>query len=219
MIYSTAAAISFLRFAPDGRSLAIVEWPVRADDAGWVTILDTFGKKRASSSQFGSLRGIAWSPDSNEVWFTGARTDTIRNVYAISLSGKERLVYRAPSPLTIKDISAQGRVLLTRDDVRWGITGKGSSDPSERDFSWFDFSLAMDISPDGKTLLFEEGGGADVFVMYLRRLDGSPAIRVGTGSAQALSPDGKWILACTTKSPAAAFSRPCGRGRNKNPDE
>jgi serine/threonine protein kinase/dipeptidyl aminopeptidase/acylaminoacyl peptidase len=216
VIYSTAASISFLRFAPDGRSLAIVEWPVRADDAGWVTILDTLGKKRTSSSQFASIRGIAWSPNSNEVWFTGAKTDTIRNLYAISLWGSERLVYRAPSPLTLKDISAQGKVLLTRDDVRWGITGKGPSDQSERDFSWFDFSLAMDVSPDGKTLLFEEGAGADgAFVMYLRRLDGSPAIRVGTGSAQALSPDGKWILACTTKFPRQLFLVPVGTGETK----
>ncbi len=215
VIYSTASSINYLRFAPDGKSLAMTEWPVRADDAGWVTILDTLGKKRTSSSQFGSIRGIAWSPDSKEVWFAGAKTDTIRNVYAVSLSGSERLVYRAPSSLTIQDISSQGRVLLTRDDVRWGITGKGPSDPSERDFSWFDFSLATDVSPDGKTLLFEEGGGADVFVMYVRRLDGSPAIRVGTGSAQALSPDGKWILACTTKSPRQLFLVPVGAGETR----
>jgi Tol biopolymer transport system component len=101
--------------------------------------------------------------------------------------------------------------------VRWGITGKGPSDPSERDFSWFDFSLAMDVSPDGKTLLFEEGGGADgSFVMYLRRLDGSPAIRLGTGSAQGLSPDGKWVLACTTKSPRQLFLVPVGAGQTKS---
>jgi serine/threonine protein kinase/WD40 repeat protein len=216
VIYSTAASINYLRFSPDGRSLAITEWPVRADDTGWVTILDTLGKKRTSSSQFASIRGVAWSPNSKEVWFTAARPDTIRSLNAISLSGSERLVYRAPSSLTIQDISARGTVLLTRDDVRWGITGKRLSDPSERDFSWFDFSLAMDVAPDGKTLLFEEGGGEDgSFTMYLRRLDGSPAVRLGTGSAQALSPDGKWVLACTTKTPRQLFLVPVGAGETR----
>jgi len=216
MIYSTAAAIVGLRFASDGRSLAITEWPVRADDAGRVTILDTFGRKRASSSHFASLRGIAWNPNSKEVWFTAARTGGIRNLYALSLSGTERLVYQAPSPLTIRDISSNGQVLFTRDDVRWGITGKSPSDSSERDFSGFDFSIAIDVSPDGKTLLFEEGGGQEgSFVMYLRRLDGSAPIRLGTGSAQALSPDGKWILACSAKTPRQLFLVPVGAGENR----
>jgi serine/threonine protein kinase/Tol biopolymer transport system component len=216
VIYSTAASIRYLRFSPDGSSLAITEWPVRADDTGWVTILNTVGEKRTSSSQFASIRGIAWSPNGKEVWFTASKVDVIRNLYAISLSGRERLVYRAPSPLTIKDISARGKVLLTRDDVRWGITGNSAPDSSEHDFTWFDVSIAIDVSPDGKTLLFEEGAGADgAFMMYLRRLDGSPAIRLGTGSAQALSPDGKWVLACTTKPPRQLFLVPVGAGETR----
>jgi serine/threonine protein kinase len=221
-IYSTSAAITYLRLAPDGKSLAIIEWPVRGDDAGWVTILDAFGKKRISSSQFSSIRGIAWNPSGKEVWFTGSERSGLRNLYAISLSGRERLVYRTPSPLTIKDISPNGRVLLTRDDVRWGINGKGLSDNSERDYSWFDFSLSIDVSSDGKTLLFEEGGGfgegggeEGTYVMYLRTLDGSPAVRLGFGSAQALSPDGKWVLACTGKNPRQLFLVPVGAGEKR----
>jgi eukaryotic-like serine/threonine-protein kinase len=216
VIYSTAASIPYIRFAPDGRSLALVEWPIRDDDAGWVTILDLTGRKKASSSQFGSIRGLAWKPRSKEVWFTGARPDTIRNLYAINISGKERLVYRAPSSLTIKDMAADGRVLLTRDDVRFGITGKSASDPSERDFSGFDFSLAIDVSTDGKTMLFEEGGSEEgTFVMYLRSADGQSPVRLGPGSAQALSPDGKWVLAVTGKSPSQLTLVPVGAGENR----
>jgi dipeptidyl aminopeptidase/acylaminoacyl peptidase len=217
VIYSTAASIFFLRFAPDGRSLAVAEWPVRGDDAGWVTILDLTGRKKASSSRFASLQGLAWKPNSKEVWFTGARLDPIRNIYAISLSGKERLVYRAPSALTIKDMAAGGRVLLTREDVRYGITGKSASDSSERDFSGFDFSLAIDVSADGKTMLFEEGGAAEeeTFVMYLRSLDAQSVVRLGPGSAQALSPDGQWVLAVSGKIPAQLSLVPVGAGENK----
>jgi eukaryotic-like serine/threonine-protein kinase len=216
VIYSTAASIPYIRFAPDGRSLAFVEWPVRDDDAGWVTILNLAGRKKASSSQFASIRGLAWKPNSKEVWFTGARPDTIRNLYAISSSGKERLVYRAPSSLTVQDMAADGRVLLTRDEVRFGIAGKSPPDSSERDFSGFDFSLVIDVSADGKTMLFEEGGAEEgTFVMYLRSLDGQSVVQLGPGSAQALSPDGKWVLAVTGKSPGQLSLVPVGAGENK----
>jgi eukaryotic-like serine/threonine-protein kinase len=216
VIYSTAAAIGFLRFAPNGKWVAFTEWPVRADDTGWVTILDAHGKKKTSSLQFASVRGIAWNPNSEEVWFTGSKTSFVRNIYAISTKGTERLVYRAPSPLTIKDISANGQVLFTRDDVRWGITGQSQSDSSEQDYSWFDFDLAIDVSPDGKTLLFECGASAaGTYTMYLRGLDGSPAVQLGPGSAQAFSPDGKWILALTPKTPHQLLLVPVGAGEQR----
>jgi Tol biopolymer transport system component len=101
--------------------------------------------------------------------------------------------------------------------VRFGITGEIASDSNEREFSWFDFSLAVDISPDGKTLLFEEGGGgeAGTYIMYLRNLDGSPAVRLGLGSAQAFSPDGKWIVACNNKLPGQLFLVPVGAGETR----
>src|SRR5262249_51176821 len=51
----------------------------------------------------------------------------------------------------------------------------------------------------GKTIFFAEageGGGAG-YSVYIRRTDGSPAIRLGEGSSQALSPDGRGALAIT----------------------
>jgi serine/threonine protein kinase len=216
VIFSTTATTHSLRFAPDGKSMALTEWPVRDDDTGWVDILDAFGKLRTSSSQYTSLRGLAWNPTTNEVWFTGAKTGGIRSLYALTSSGKERLVYRATSPLTIRDISHHGQVLFTRDDVRWGITGKTSSDAREHDASWFDFSIGIDVSKDGQTLLMEEGSSeASTFEIYVRRTDGSSAIRVGSGSAQALSPDGKWILACTEVVPRQLVLIPVGVGEKR----
>jgi eukaryotic-like serine/threonine-protein kinase len=216
LIYSTAAVVPYMRFAPDGKSLALAEWPVRNDDTGWVRIIDAHGKLRTSSSQYTTLRGVAWNPTTNEVWFTGAKTGGIRSFYALSSSGKERLVYRSTSPLTIRDISRHGQVLFTRDDVRWGITGKASTDAREHDASWFDFSLGIDVSRDGQTLLMEEGGGeGNTFEIYVRKMDGSSAIRVGSGSAQAFSPDGQWILACTEKVPRQLVLIPVGVGEKR----
>jgi hypothetical protein len=54
----------------------------------------------------------------------------------------------------------------------------------------------VDLSPDGKQLLFgEEGEGAgSSYQVGLRPTDGSVPVILGEGVAQSLSPDGKWAL-------------------------
>ena len=53
-----------------------------------------------------------------------------------------------------------------------------------------------DVSEDGRTVLFSESGeaGGPGYSVFLRGTDGSPAIRLGEGSASSLSPDGKRVL-------------------------
>jgi Tol biopolymer transport system component len=66
----------------------------------------------------------------------------------------------------------------------------------ERDLSWLDAPSLADISRDGSMVLFTEhgvGGGPGTSV-YLRSTTGSPAVRLGGGWANALSPDGRWAL-------------------------
>jgi Tol biopolymer transport system component len=95
------------------------------------------------------------------------------------------------------DVSQDGRLLLTSENSRIGISALVPSETKERDLSWLDGSWARDISQDGKTLLLDEEneGGGEIASVYLRRTDGSPAVRLGNGHAMALSPDGKWALA------------------------
>jgi Tol biopolymer transport system component len=54
-----------------------------------------------------------------------------------------------------------------------------------------------DVSRDGKLILFEESGegGGPGYSVYVRNVDGSPAIRLGEGTAQSFLPDGKSVLA------------------------
>lgn len=68
---------------------------------------------------------------------------------------------------------------------------------AEQDLSWLDWSILSDLSPDGQTILFSEtreGGGARNSI-YLRRPDDAAPIRIADGIGDALSPDGKWVLA------------------------
>ena len=60
-----------------------------------------------------------------------------------------------------------------------------------------DFSWVSDISDDGRRILFSEQGvaGGPGYAVYLRGTDRSPAVRLGKGLSQYLSPDGRWALA------------------------
>jgi hypothetical protein len=63
------------------------------------------------------------------------------------------------------------------------------------------------LSNDGSTVLFHEGGkaGGALGAIYLRNVDGSPAVKLAEGYASALSPDKKWVLAQVPISPNPEF--------------
>ena len=84
----------------------------------------------------------------------------------------------------------------------------------EQDFSWLDYSFPAEMSADGKRLLFDEegvGGGGN-YSVYLRKTAEDSAVRLGDGESVTLSPDGKWVLALTTASPAQLILLPSGAG-------
>jgi len=76
------------------------------------------------------------------------------------------------------------------------LTALAPGTRANRSLTWFDWSLLADISPDGKTIIFSETGEAEGtnYSMFLRKTDGSPAIRLGDGGFGALSPDGQWVV-------------------------
>lgn len=86
-----------------------------------------------------------------------------------------------------------------------------------RELSWFDNSVPVALSHDGKTLLFVEAGeaGGTAYGIYVRETDGSPAARLGDGSAVDLSPDGKWALCITQTLPGQLFLLPTKAGQSK----
>ena len=199
VLYQTGGWISDPRVSPSGKWVAFVDHPLAGDDAGSVTLVDLEGNKKTLSSEFYTAQGVAWSPDGKELWFTATVTGIDRVVYAVDLSGHQRLVARVPGDLRLLDIERDGRVLLARDNTRRGLIGLAAGDTSERDLSWLDWSYPSDLSLDGKTLLFrEEGeGGGLRYTGYLRQTDGSAAVRLAEGRAFALSADGRWVLSTT----------------------
>jgi eukaryotic-like serine/threonine-protein kinase len=217
VLYETSAWVSHLRVSPRGDVVAFIDHPTPGDDGGSVASVDASGKKKSLSQPFSSAQGLAWSADGSEVWFTATEVGGNRSVFS-TRSGEVRLRVRVPGNLTLQDISREGRMLVARDSQRNEFLALGPGESRERELTWLDWSLPAAISRDGKTVLFSEsgeGGGAG-YSVYLRKTDGSPAVRLGEGSAQDLSPDGEWALAVVhSASDPQLAAYPTGAGEPK----
>jgi len=182
-----------LRISPGGE-LAYAD----ADKNGQFTIwvADTKGRKRALVSELKRLDGLAWSR-TGELLFIGARDTGDAAVRAASPGGRERIVWPGANGFHLHDVAPDGRLLLERYVGRRGVIWKSADAAPERDLGWLDGTTLRSLAADGSRILFaesREGGGTSGGV-YLRRTDGSPAVRLGDGEATSLSPDGKWALA------------------------
>ncbi len=221
LLYETPGWITHPRLSPGGDRIAFIEHPVENDLSGAIVAVDLKGTKRMLSQGWNNAFGLAWSPNGREVWFTAKKKGANRALYAVSLAGNERLVRSESSSLHLMDVARDGRVLLVRQTDRQAIVGQVAGQVAgqveERDLSVQDWDLGVDLSDDGRTLLFQVGGGGGGGGMgsaYLRETDGSPAKRLGEGEPLALSPDGKWALVKVVGSePAQLVLMPTGVGQ------
>ena len=188
-LYETPRHVTSIRVSPRGDRVAFFE-------GGDLIVLDRYGKKRTLLQGWQAL-GLAWSTDEHEIWFTGTLGKFAPSFYAASFDGKQRLLAAVPDPVQLQDVSRDGRVLGVRHIGREGVACRAPGEMSDRDVSWFDGSSLEALSADGRTAIFGEirGGGGLTQGIYLRKTDGSPAVRLGDGYPEDLSPDGRWVLA------------------------
>jgi len=196
VLYETTGWIGNLRFSPKADRLAFIDHNLLGDDGGTVDVVDLSGKKSQLTERWASAVGAAWSPSGDEIWFTATATGFSRSLRGVTLSGKVRELLSAPGTLTLHDVGAEGQALISRDALRAGAIGMAPGENKERDLSWQDWTVPIDISDDAKLMLFIEAGeaGGGEYAVFTRDTNGTSAVRLGQGSANAFSPDGKWVL-------------------------
>jgi serine/threonine protein kinase len=200
MIYESSRPLAYLRISPRANAVAFVESYTVDGDAGQAIAIDRSGKELIRSTEFVSVEGLAWPPSGGEVWVAATVHEAWADaIHALSLSGKnkERIVLRLPGILRLHDVSRDGRILLSRESWRSALQFRGAGDTKERDLSWLDYATVRDLSADGTQVVFDDWGSAAGAsgLAYLRKTDGSPAIKLGEWSQPVLSPDRALVLA------------------------
>ena len=125
---------------------------------------------------------------------------------------------RVAGSMSVMDISRAGDLLVGLVRRQSSVICRATGAGRESDLAWHEDSQAVDISPDGRTLLLSEGrpaGGGPGDAFYLRKIDGSPAIRLGDGTVNDFSADGKWVLAQAKGSKDTFLLVPTGAGETK----
>jgi hypothetical protein len=215
VLYETNGSIGGACVSPRGDRIAFFDRPLGHDDRGSLAVVTLDGKKKTLSTGWFATMSLAWSPVGDEIWFNALRRGGRRGeIYAISASGRERIALAVPGDFGVLDVSHDGRALMMLAACPVSLVGLFPGGSRERDLSWFDWSDVVDLSADGRTLLFREageGGNSTFHAVYTRKTDGSPAVRIGEGVALRLSPDGRWAIA-TFDIPPRLTLLPTGTG-------
>jgi Tol biopolymer transport system component len=194
ILYETSGWVSSARVSHDGLRVAFLDHTILNDDGGAVAEVDRTGKKKMLSGQYQTLAGLAWSPR-DEVWFSGSKEGANRALYAAGGPGHDRLLARVAGSVTLHDITADGRAVVTQDVFRMRLFISRDGE-KEHELTWLDWSIAGDLTNDGKEVVFAEAGegGGPGYSVFIRNTDGSPAIRLGEGIGLTLSPDRQWVV-------------------------
>jgi len=150
----------------------------------------------AESKPYADWWGLAWAPGGREVWYAVAESSGRQcTLFALDLSGRERLILRAPGAVTLHDVSTDGKVLAAFDQVTSRLEFRDSAAAAPRDLSWKEGGYLSDVSPNGVVLFFEPGdsGGPNGSV-YMRRPADAEPVRISDGIGIALSDDGTKAL-------------------------
>jgi len=201
------------RVSPDGNSVAFFRHTIRWDNRGVLEVIDRSGKKTFVSDAYSALEGIAWGADGREICFSGAVGPEDNLAFATTLSGRRRTLLRAPGPVTLFDVSREGRVLLSRESIHYGIRGRRAGEKQEKELGWLNSDQPR-LSRDGERVFFMDDAPpwGDNYATGMRDLSSGPAVRLGEGVPIGPSPDGRWCVSMIPSAPGYLVLYPTGAG-------
>jgi len=211
-VYRSSFGSGVICVSRNGQWVAFTECQSSTGPCG-VAIVNQRGEKRVLVDGFAFTSGVTWSADDREVWFSARKNERMRALFAVDMRGHLRTVLRVPNDIYLQDIAPNGDVLFEIVDsrVQTLLSRAGERD---RDLSWLDGTTVVDITPDGKKILFIEDGLAETqTAAYLRNTDGSPPIRLGDGYAERLSPSGDAAIVYVRGKPPRETIVPTGAGK------
>jgi sugar lactone lactonase YvrE len=198
----------------DGTRIATIVHRSPTDADGRIAIFDHHGKEIVTSPEHEGINGYAWSPDDRELWFSTWTGEPSRNaIFALGADGKERLLFHTEVGVGLQDVSADGRLLVTRPQSRFRLYAQPHGGAPE-DRSWFDGTMIQGASKDGRTIAFVEAMGTgetdEGQVLWVRQGD-APPVAIGRVHDATITADGTAVIAGTSET-APLVRIPVGPG-------
>lgn len=154
------------------------------------------GGEPRSLARGNDMTSLAWSPDGGEIWFSTFDGSSSR-IQAVSLKGRTRSLAQFPGRIDLVDVDPSGRCLFIASSQQRQAFARAPGAERDVDLTWLDAQSTWALRSDGSQALLSRAGDwsmAERSGLYLRSLQGGPAIHVGTGSVVAdISPDGRWV--------------------------
>jgi eukaryotic-like serine/threonine-protein kinase len=175
------------RISPDGTHVCFFA------GYGELWVAERGGKTRQLATALGRGGHCAWTPDGREIWVESGGGAMHMTLEALDLEGHRRTIASYAGNAHIEDIAPDGKVLLSAGTGRYSVHA-GGEEGHHRDLSMFDATRLGHLSADGRrALLFDNSPGSGLNRVFLRNVDGTPAIAISPGAPIAVSPDGAWV--------------------------
>jgi hypothetical protein len=190
---------------------------LKDDDRGTVVIIDRKGGRRVESRPWEALRGLAWTPAGDEVWYGAATSASNYVIHGLGPGRPERRVLAAPGGLVPHDITKDGKALVAQYERRPRVYLSTVAGPP-REVSVLDGSFGRDISSDGSRILlsFYGRGSSPNYDIYVRQVADGAVARIGEGQPQQFSPDGASVLSVLHGPPPRLVIQPLGPGEPRD---
>jgi Tol biopolymer transport system component len=217
VLYRSSGYISDIRFSADGSRIAFADHPLFADDAGFVSLVDRAGRRTVLTDAHTTVRGLAWSTDASEVWYSGIKKGQ-SGIFAVTTAGRQRPVWTSPSFVKVYDIAPDGSVLLGRETPDRRIEALFAGASAAVDVTLRSSSTSQWISADGTSVGITDQA-TPTYSSYLRKTGAEPVL-LGEGQPTGVSRDGRWLLALPV-SGNPLLLHPTGAGQTRklpNPD-